>query len=209
MKKIFPVLLLLSGLLLACSSAQETAEDGIVELYKKVSKSDMALTDELVEKYIIAYRELKKQGPDILNRVNESTGDVDKQMDGFNAIENTIQSAGFKDYPEFVVVNARIAWAFSLTEGIYAVDDFEQMKNSGLYTIDSLLQDPAVPEEAKVELRKNREKIVSQWNNDKKWADFTLNKIKKLTSDADMEVIRRHRQQLLEVYSGVKLVKAE
>ena len=84
------------------------------------------------------------------------------------------------------MVNARIAWAFSLTEGIYAVGDFEQMKNNGLFTIDSLLQDPNVPEETKAELRKGREKIVSQWNNDKKWADFTLEKIKKLTSDADI-----------------------
>lgn len=199
------------GLLLlqACSSAQESAENGIVELYKKVSKSDMKLTDELIEKYIVAYRELRKQGPDILNQVNEANGDVTKQLDGFNNIENTIQAAGFKDYPEFVVVNARIAWAFNVTEGIFAVGDFESMKNNGLFTIDSLLQDPAIPEETKVELRKGREKIVSQWNNDKKWADFTLDKIKKLTSDADMEVIRRHRRQLLEVYSGVKLVEAE
>lgn len=207
MKKIGTCILLISGLLLSSCAVEEEAENQIVQLYKKVSKSNMPLTDELVEKYIVAYRNLKKQGPEILNDVNKSNGDVNAANAQFNNIEKTMQDAGFKDYPEFVVVNARIAWAFNIIEGTAAVGDFEGRKDDGLRQIDSVLALPEVPEETKAELRKSREAITKDWDKNKKWADFTLEKINKLTSDADKEVIKRHRKQLLEVYSGIDVVQ--
>jgi hypothetical protein len=194
-------------LFLFSCGAEEEAENQIVQLYKKVSKSDIPLTDELVEKYIVAYKNLKKQGPQILNDVNKSNGDVSAANNEFKSIESTMQDAGFKDYPEFVVVNARIAWAFNIVEGSAAVTDFEGRKDDGLRQIDSVLALPDIPEETKVELRKSREVITKDWDKNKKWADFTLEKINKLTSDADKEVIKRHRKELLEAFSGIDMVQ--
>ncbi len=208
MKRYSIYILLVTVLILtSCNAGEEEAENQIVQLYKKVSKSDIPLTDELVEKYIVAYKNLKKQGPQILNDINKSNGDVNAGNAGFSSIEKTMQDAGFKDYPEFVVVNARIAWAFNIVQGTAAVGDFENMKDDGLRQIDSVLALPEVPEETKAELRKQRETITKDWDKNKKWADFTLEKINKLTSSADKEVIKRHRKELLEAFSGVEMVQ--
>jgi RNA processing factor Prp31 len=226
MKKIF--LLLMTIYLASCGGNIPKNEKEAGELYKEITKTNFPLTEEMVVKYIATYKKLREAGPDFLKYTN---GGADNGMAGFNAFEQIVKEGGFKDYADFVRTNAKIAWAFIIVQGQSGIEDFgnfkNKMKNQGdevyqqsFAELDKMLNDPDVPAETKEQLRKTKEqleqqrkdsyeKIENQWENDKKWAEWTVDKIKNLTSEEDMKVIKKYRKELTEVYAGVELPSVE
>lgn len=185
-----------------CGGTSQQTADGAT-IYDRLKRKNFSLTDEMVTQEICAYKKLRDKGAHLLEEVNKDQ----EGKKGFAEVEGVVKSCGFKDYPDFVLVNAKVAWAFSVAQGELGVSNFEQMNQDGLKQIDEQLKNPEVPEEVKKELRKSRQEIVDNWNKNKPWADVVLKQTKKLTSSSDIEVIKRHRKELEEAFSGVTLPK--
>ncbi len=196
--------------LTACGNPKEK----LYEMYHQQVSSVGDLTDEMVLKYIKTYRILKKNGRNYLQYISK---DPDKGQAGFNAIQKDIQSGGFEDYAEFVKVNAKIAWAWNLAQARIGMEKQGKLQkwaqsttDSGIAVIQKQLNNPDVPESTKKELRKTLAQLQAQkktlagtYAKNKKWADWAMNFTKPLTNSKDIEVILRHKNALMEVFTGL------
>jgi hypothetical protein len=196
---LFLVIIVL-GLLLDCKK--------IYEAYDK-NVSGVTLTDELIEKYIKAVRSLHKLGPSIPQKLAEKGESEATGIDLYHEIDNVIKEAGFKDYFEFVKVNAKVAWAWNISQGELGIQKFQGMKDEGLKQIEETLANPEVPEETKKELRKARQEIIDTWMHNKKYADISMNIVKPLTNEHDLEIIKRHHKEIMEAYTGLPQEKLQ
>lgn len=197
--------------------------DPVEKLYRKYHEQVSSvgdINDDMVRKYARTIRLLRAEGVNFQQSLAE---DPRGQKEGFARIERAIQKGGFKDYPEFVRVNAKIAWAWNLAQARIGM---EQQKNlnkwaqgatdEGIRKIDETLADPEVPESAKVELRKTREQLVKQkgviaenWQKNKKWADWAMNFTIPLTNEKDIAVVIRNKDELMQAFTGLSKAQLE
>lgn len=180
----------------------------IYEIYNQ-NVAGVELTDELIEKYIKAVKSLHKLGPSIPQKLAEKGESEATGIELYNEIDAVIKEAGFKDYFEFVKVNAKIAWAWNVSQGELGIQKFQMMKDSGLQQMDDAIANPEVPEETKAELRKARQEIIDNWAHNKKYADISMSIVKPLTNEHDLEIIKRHQKELMEAYIGIPQEKLQ
>lgn len=170
---------------------------------------DVELNDELIARYIVAYKRLRQIAPNLARQMANSDGttpaDIETGVQGFEQIEAAIKEAGFKDYAEFVRTNARIAWAFNQIQGRAFMGKMERMHQIGLEEIDAQLANPEVPEEAKAELRRARQEIIDNYEKNVPYAEGVLSVTENLTDKETIEVVARHRAALEEAYIGMKV----
>lgn len=174
----------------------------IYDNYKETVSSVGDLNDETVLKYIKVVRELHKLGPSIPEKIAGREGDPEVGEEVFSQIEKIIKDGGFKDYTEFVKVNAKVAWAWNVSQGEKGIQDFQTMKDIGVSKIKEALANPNIPEETKVELRKTLAETESNWKKNKYYADMTLNFVKPFTNKSDLDFINRHYKDLMEGFTG-------
>lgn len=203
---------ILAKLLLLLAPVCLFAQSKQIAEYQKQVASIGPLTDELVVKYIQAQKALREQGADFL--AYASTG---KGKDGLQKFEGIVQAAGFADYAQFLKVNARIAWAFGMAQGAAGIQSFDKqyddgMKqfDEGMAQLDTQIADPEVPEESKKELRKARAqlaaakaKVSKDFQKNKKYAKVAMDKLAPLTNKEDTDVVMRHQNELMEVFTGL------
>ena len=195
MKNLFFIFILI--ILSNCSNSNPKS------VLDSLTKSNLQLTDDIVYKYINTYKEIRSQGVSYLQNINDHG--FDNKGEGFEKVEGIIKKNGFKDYFEFVRINAKIAWTYNLTAGELGMDKFGEMKDDGVKKIDEQLKDPLLPEAAKEELRKARQKIIDNWNKNKPWADAAINLTKSLTNQNDAQIIKKHHKELTAAFIGIKL----
>lgn len=163
------------------------------------------ITDEIVDKYVKAYTGLRQIGPELAEKMKNAQGrevDIDPGMQGYAQIEKIIKDAGFKDYKEFVQVNAKIGLAFSQMEGRTFMDQMDKMHSIGYEEIDKQLADPQVPEEVKAELRKTRAQLEENMAKNKPWAEGVMKGASILSDKETLEVIQRNREKIRSAYTG-------
>ncbi len=164
------------------------------------------ITDEVVVKYIKAYNNLRKIAPELANRMSKYSGqgepDAAAGLQGYAELEKAVQEAGFKDMPEFVQVNAKIAWAFNYLQAQRGMSRFQKMQDIGMQEFDKALANPDVPESTKAELRKAKEKAQADYAKNKKWADLTMSGVKLFSDEKTKAVIERHRKEIESAYTG-------
>lgn len=203
MKYLLAISLLITIGLTGCSTNVDDQKKAAIQ---SLLKHNLTLTDELVVNYINAYKQLKTEGPDMLEKLNRNgQNPEDAGKEGFNRFEATLKANGFKDYPEFVKTNAKVAWAFSLQQAGAFMNDMEGQKNEGLEQIDAQLKNPDVPEEAKEQLRKARAEITASFEKNTKWANVSMGLVKNLVNDQDVAVIKKHEKELLEAFTGTTM----
>jgi len=179
--------------------------------------SNEALTGPKIDAYLNAYKGLRQNAPSLLNSAN--SGDIVKQKEGFAGFESELKKNNLS-YPEFVKLNAKIGAIYSLISAENFMGDMDKMKTSGLGEMDEgmkqiqqQIEDPNVPEAAKVELRKSLEemkaaksKINSEYGNNKYWADLVMDKTKSITnqftSKEDVELVKTYKDKITEAYAG-------
>jgi hypothetical protein len=180
-------------------------KEKIYDNYKETVSSVGDLTDEQVLKYIKVVRELHKLGPSLPEKIADHEGDPGMGNAVFTEIEKEIKDGGFKDYTEFVKVNAKVAWAWNVSQGEKGIQDFKTMKDIGVEKLNEALANPNIPEETKVELRKTLAETEANWAKNKKYADMTLTFVKPFTNENDLAVIKRHYKELMEGFTGRSL----
>ncbi|MDP2341847.1 MAG: hypothetical protein Q8O67_12890 [Deltaproteobacteria bacterium] len=154
-----------------------------------------ALTDAQVTKYIAAYKNLKAAGPGLAEQARQGAG-----PQGQAAFDKAIRDAGFASYPEFVAVNAKIAFAFSNGQATSALQKTDADVSDADKQLLKAIADPNVPEATRVELRKSLETIRAGYANNKKFADVAMTVSDTLTNKDDLAVVMRHRAELEAVF---------
>lgn len=206
------IILILILVLVGCGIGNP--QEKLFAMYHKQVSSVGDITDEMVGKYIKTYGALRKNGHNYLDFL--ARGGAGGEA-GFNKFEADIKKGGFKDYAEFVKVNAKIAWAWNMAQasrGLEKQKDLQKWGQSGLDAgiaeIQKHINDPNVPEETKKglrkqieELRKGKKKLKNAFDKNMKWADWAMNFVKPLTNDKDIKVIIRHEKELMQVFTGL------
>ncbi|MEM6298624.1 MAG: hypothetical protein AAF740_08055 [Bacteroidota bacterium] len=172
--------------------------------------ASLELTDENVQNYIKAYKALRKQVPEILEGLNQNPEATINPQAQFGQIENIIQESGLQDYPEFVVLNAKIGAVFSIIKATEGMEKFQNLQDSGneMFSdsrseIQKLLNDPSIPEETKAELRAtleeldaNQQTMNQAYSENRVWAEVVLETVTQLTdyivSEADIEMVKKY-----------------
>jgi len=180
----------------------------IYEMYDR-NVSGVVLTDELIEKYTKAVKSLHKLGPSIPQKLAEKGESEATGIELYNEIDGVIKEAGFKDYSEFVKVNAKVAWAWNVSQGEMGIAKFQGMTDNGVKQMDEAIANPDVPEETKAELRKAKQEILNNWAHNKKYADISMSIVRPLTNQYDLEIIKRHQKELMEAYTGIPQAKLQ
>lgn len=185
----------------------------------KESKGSLTAND--METYIAVYKQLKQQAPDILHDLQGNENEVNTQQAQFTVFEDIIKKGGLKDYPEFVRLNAKIGTVFAIMQASKAMDRFQTMHDNGMTQFDDAAKElqaqinhPEVPEATKAELRKTldtlrmgKQTVQQNWAANKPWADFVMDKAKKITgsfvAESEIELVAQYESQLLEAYTGL------
>lgn len=160
------------------------------------------VTDDQVVRYIKAYKALKQAGPKAAAMVGKQNPLPEAGQAGYQEIEKAIKSAGFKDYPEFVRVNAAVAWAFSQGQGDAFLKDMDGQQKAAIQQIDQQLKNPNLPPPAKAQLTHARTQIINEYKKNKGWADVSMNVTSKLTDKDSVAVVMKHRKELEAAFTG-------
>lgn len=187
-------------LCVACDGLQQQGEDYILDKYKDVTKN-VKLNDEVIQKYCATYRQLREAGPAFLQM---SEGGAEGK-DGFNKFEGVVKGGGFKDYADFVATNARIAWAWNMSQGQVGLAAFDEQYKQGVATMLYYINSPETPQVTKDSLKAGLQRIQETYAHNRKWADYVMNKLEPLTSKEDVELVKRHYKCLIESYTGYSM----
>jgi len=181
------------------------------------------LTDENVAQYIRAYTSLRKKAPHILEAINNDPNNSRTAINQYQSIEGTIKESGLKDYPMFVLLNAKIGSVFSLLQAEKGMDRFANLNSSsnvmlddGIAEIERLLNDPVVPEDSKADLRQTlaelkagKNELNTEYSHNKKIADWVIDKTTKITglivNKNEIEVVKRNEKAIMKAYVGFPL----
>ena len=165
--------------------------------------SGETLTDQSVLKYTKAVKRLHKMGREIPQKL--------AQKDGFHStdpiykeIETVVTEEGFTNLPQFIVINAKIAWAWNVSQGEIGMSRFQSLQENSQKMLTDAINDPNTPPEVKQELEKVLIEHQENWKKNKKYADFTLNLVKPLTNSHDLEIIKKYQKELMEAYTGME-----
>lgn len=199
-------LLILSGLIfLSQCNLIEDWKQKLYGDYHKVVAPAGELTDERVQNYINAVKKLHKLGPKLPQKIAESKNNQVGKVDLYNEIDQLVKDEGFTDYFDFVRINAKVAWAWNISQGHIAMDKFQKMNDNGIKQIDEALKTPNLPQETRQELLKAKEEIQKNWNHNKKYADISLNFVKPLTNQNDLTMIKKYQKELMEAYTSIPI----
>lgn len=201
---IYAVLVLFSFALTSCSGSDKKKEAG--------------LTGQQIDAYLNAYKALCAEAPELLESAN--AGNVLDQQKGFNNFETILKKHGLS-YKEFVILNAKIGAIFSIQQGENFMGEMADMKTAGMEQLDAgslqmqaQIDDPNVPKEAKIELRKSLEEmkaakvqVNTDYDKNKGWADLVMNKAKSVTNlficKEDVELVKQYSDKITEAYTGM------
>ncbi len=221
MKKIS---ILIITILIITGCLPSLSPEKIYEMYHEQVESVGELTDEMVENYVNAYRALKGNGINYLDFMEENKDSLDTENEAFNQVDSTLKSYNFADYAEFVKVNAKIAWAWNISQGQIGLMRFEKLHDNsqamiveqGIEPIQELLNDPDIPEDVKADLRVQLEELKqmsaelqSTYDENLGWAEIAMGYVTPLTNEHDMDIIMRHEMELMEVFSGLTQAQLE
>ena len=178
------------------------------------------LTDQKVLNYIEVYKKLKANAPAILEHLNKNGDSELAGKEGFAGFEEIVQSEGLANYPEFVILNAKIGGVFGMIQATKGMETSSNLHDSGQQMfedskkiIQEQLDDPNVPEESKVELRKtlaeideNSKILSNEYEKNSAWANYVLKYAEKITglivNEKDIEIVKKYEDEIFEAYTG-------
>lgn len=158
------------------------------------------LTDHDVTRYVKAYRAIRAAAPQVAGELQKGGGKPSPA--DLARFEGAVKQAGFKDYAEFVKVNAAVAWAFSQAKAGAFMKDTDGAVNAAAAEIDRKLADPSVPAAVKEQLRAQKEQIKREYAKNKGWADVAMGLTGALTDEASVAVVQRHAGEIEAAYLG-------
>lgn len=191
---------------------------GVLNSCKTPEKKNESLSGKKMEAYLKCYTELSKNAPEFLTYTNNENVDIQKK--GYNDFEKIIKNNDLT-FKEFVIINAKVGAVYSLIKADDFMNQIEKMKNEGMDQMDAgmmelqkQVNDPAIPESAKEELKKtleqmkaNKKIVNTEYNNNKDWAVLVMDKTKSITnifiSKKEIELVEEYFDKITEAYSKV------
>jgi hypothetical protein len=189
-------------------------------LLTSCGRSSDCLTDTDIQNYIAAYKSMRETAPELLKEVNAEKNANVSGKKGYDQMEQCIKDAGIKDYKTFIFLNTKIGAIIFVTQNENTIMTFDGMTNNELHKLDSsirifdsLIADPKVADENKVEYRKARREtakakqyLKASWKNNSKWANLVLDRVKNITNvivpECDLDMVTKHMDEILEAYQG-------
>jgi hypothetical protein len=165
--------------------------------------SGETLTEESVLKYIKTVKRLHKMGREIPQKLAQKEG-IHSADPIYKEIESIVTEEGFTNLHQFIIVNAKIAWAWNVSQGEIGMARFRSLQDDSQKMLTNAINDPNTPPEVKQELEKALKENQENWEKNKKYADFTLNLVKPLTNSHDLAIIQKYQKELMEAYTGIE-----
>jgi len=191
-------------------------------LIKKVD-----LNDDLIKSYLQAYKNVKKVAPDL---AKNGAIDINAAKNSFSKIESEIKAAGMKDFAQFVLVTEAVMWAFSKLQSDKYMSQMDKMTKGDFSDVEGgnnlqnaqsdietsmreILDNPDIPDETKnqiraqlassnKEIKDNMTNIRADFDKNKKWADIILKFVGGQTNDNNLEVVKRHFNEIESAFAG-------
>jgi len=175
------------------------------------------LTTQKIDAYLNAYKDLRTAAPEFLNQAN--SGSLDTQKQGFSDFEGVLKNHGLS-YMEFVKINAKVGGIYSVlnAESFMGdmgtkIDQGNSQFDDGIKQMQDQINNPDVPEETKVELRKSIEALKSgkkdvntDYEKNKYWADLVMDKMKSVSNqfitNEEIELVKQNFDKITEAYTG-------
>ena len=162
------------------------------------------LTDDDVTRYVKAYKAIRTAAPEIAGELQEGGGQPTAADLG--KLDAAVKQAGFKDYAEFVKVNAAVGLVFSQAKAGAFMKATDGNVNAAEAEIDRQLASPNVPAEVKAQLRSQKEAMRKEYDKNKGWADMVMGFTSKLTGavtdEASVAVVQRHASEIEAAFTG-------
>lgn len=158
------------------------------------------LTDGDVTRYVKAYRAIRVAAPAVAGDLQKGGGKPGAA--DLAKLDAAVKGAGFKDYGEFVKVNAAVAWAFSQAQAGSFMKATDGAMANATKEIDKQLADPNVPAAVKDQLRAQKETMAKEYAKNKGWADMAMGLTGALTDEASIAVVQRHSKEIEAAFAG-------
>jgi len=189
------------------------ASCGVVETKPTITEND-------VKNYISTYKAIREKAPNVLQQLNENVGKSDKSIFLCDSIQDIVKANGIDSCSHFIRLNAMIGSVFAIIQASKTMGDFENLNNNsqnqidnGVQELQKLIDDPNIPEANKEEYRKQieelqagKDKLEKNWKSGEFWVNWVIKGVEKITgfivSAADIEIIQKFEQELLEIYAG-------
>lgn len=196
-------------------AAVDEGKQKLYAMYQKRVASVGPITDELVRKYIKATKLMRRRGVN-LHETLASGGKLDAKKTQGSMIK-AAKAAGFASLAEYVKVNAKISWAWSMAQAKVGMNRQKKLQgwaqgqlSAGEKMILDQLKNPDVPESTKAQLRqtlaqlrRNKVKLGETYKKNVKWAKVAMRFVSPLTNEADAKVLMRHEAELMAVFTGL------
>ena len=188
-------------------------------------KNEITLKEQDVLNYISVYKVLRTQAPEILKSINTGPESNISEREGFQLFLKIIQKGGFKNYENFVWTNAKIGAIISLLQAESGMDRFNSLNTESMSSIDQgikelekVLSDPNLSDETRmdihhtlVELQESRRKLMAEWEKNKPYADWILDKAKSISglilNESEIWLVKKYESEIIEAYLGFPLPK--
>lgn len=196
---IFSIILLLSYAFVSCGGKNDP------------------LTQQKLDAYLASFKALKTELPEMLNQSN--AGNINTKDQSYGNFEEILKKNGLTA-SEYAMINAKVGAIFSTLNSGEFIKEMQKMKDDGMVQMDdgmkemqAQLDNPDVPEESKIQIRKAMEEmktakgqINDEFEKNKKFADKVLDKTKSITnqfiSKDDIELVKKNLSKIQETYTG-------
>ncbi|MCB1159623.1 MAG: hypothetical protein H7A25_06850 [Leptospiraceae bacterium] len=171
--------------------------------------SGVELNDETIKNYIKVTKALHKFGKGIPEKLAKKGEGIESGTELFKEIETAIKEGGFKSFADYVRVNAKIAWAWNVSQGEIGMLRFDKLQKDSEKQLIEAIHNPDVPQETKEELKKSLKQLQDSYKNNKKYADIAMKFVRPLTNDKDLAIIKKYQKELMEAYTGIPIQQLE
>jgi hypothetical protein len=156
------------------------------------------LDDATVTRFIAAQHAMRASVSSLAKRARSGAkGDASgAALTGVAQMEATVKAAGFSDLQDYMATAARIGLELSRLEAHSFGDSLAAGSQDAHAQMDAALNDPNVPEEAKVQIRAQMGAVQAKLASHQPWAAGVMGIIDRVSHPQSSEAVARHREEL-------------
>ena len=175
-------------------------------------RSGPEISEEVVAKYLRAWREIRRKFPEMnargLSFLNFSfRGEIGGNLNsGGNRedIARIVRSAGFRDLGEFVKINLKISSVLHSFRSHKFISQIEKANADNDKRMEKILADPNLPEKTREGIRRGRELARQAYRDNARRVQKVTGEMRTNLDKKSLENISRYREELIEVLTPIR-----